>query len=163
MAKYLVVFLFTIFILNSCKNTHIDSTKYQPLTTLLYIDVVEKKINENIYINSPYSDLTKKLLINWLSNDIKTNGHEGHVEINILDITNEEYYNDSNLIIKISAKIELSIHKLVMDSHKKILISGYEYGELKGAFTLNDKKIEIENIIIKLIEKFNNQLLIELN
>ena len=120
-------------------------------------------ISEGKYNQSIYSEKTKQKLINWLDKDIKTNGYEGYLEIKILDIVTNEKIIENGLIINISVKLDFSIFNSALDSRKIILIRGEEYGQLTGNFTLNDKSIEVENIIKKLIEKLSINLLKEVN
>ena len=164
MVKYLAIFTILIITSYGCSKT-IDSPaiKYQPFNELVFINVVEKKIIEGKYNQSIYSEKTKQKLINWLDKDIKTNGYEGYLEIKILDIVTNEKIIENGLIINISVKLDFSIFNSALDSRKIILIRGEEYGQLTGNFTLNDKSIEVENIIKKLIEKLNINLLKEVN
>ena len=66
-------------------------------------------------------------------------------------------------MINISAKIEFSIFNPILDSRKIISIEAEEYGQLTGNFTLNDKSVEVDNIIKRLIEKFSIKLLQEVS
>lgn len=163
MAKYLVIIFFLMFTLTSCETINNPINNYYSSNKLVYIDVVKKKILEDDFSKSIYSKETNKLLIQWLSNDIKTNGFEGHVDIKILDIVTNENKNDNKLLINIYAKIELTIYKSILDSKKIISLEGEEYGQLIGNFSLNDKSIEVQNTIKRLIEKFSIKLFNELN
>jgi len=163
MVKYLKFFIFLIFFLNSCEVVNRPLKKYQPLNKLIYVDVIEKKIIEDTYVKSIYSNRTQNLLTQWLENSIKTNGFDGYIEIRILGLNSRENETDSGVIINISAKIELSLFKSALDSKKIIIINGEEYGQLIGDFTLNDKSTEVDNIIKRLIEKFSMKLFKELN
>ena len=163
MVRYITIFLFSLITLINCQTTNTPLKKYNHTNNLIYIDVVEKKINKGFSPESIYFLKTQKSLIKWLDSNIKTNGFEGFVEIKILDIITKENITDKNVIIKISAKIELLISKPTLDSKKIILIEGQEYGQLNGDFTLNDKYILIDNIIKQLIEKFSEKISSELN
>ena len=164
MVKYLAIFAILILTTYGCSKTiESPSNKYQPFNELVFINVVEKKIIEGKYNQSIYSEKTKQKLINWLDKDIKTNGHEGYLEIKILDIVTDEKIIENGLIINISVKLDFSIFNSALDSRKIILIRGEEYGQLTGNFTLKDKSIEVENIIKKLIEKLSINLLKEVN
>ena len=164
MAKYLIIILFSMFTLISCETINNPINNYHSSNKLVYVDVVEKKIlKEDDISQSIYSKETNKSLIQWFSNDIKTNGFEGHVDIKIKDIVTNENKNDNDLLINIYAKIELTIYKSILDSKKIISLEGDEHGQLIGDFSLNDKSIEVQNIIKRLIEKFSIKLFNELN
>jgi hypothetical protein len=162
--KYLALFAILILTTYGCSKTiESPSNKYQPFNELVFINVVEKKIIEENYSQTIYSEKTKKKLINWLDKDIKTNGYEGYVEIKISDIATNEKIIENDLIINISVKLDLSIFNSALDSRKIISINGEEYGQLTGSFTLDDKSIEVENIIKRLIEKLSIKLVKEVN
>ena len=164
MVRYLTLFTILIITTFGCSKTIVSpASKYQAFNELVFIKVVEKKIIEEKYNQSIYSEKTKQNLINWLEKNIKTNGYEGHLEIKILDIATDEKIIENGLIINISVKLDFSIFNSALDRRKIILIRGEEYGQLTGDFTLNDKSIEVENIIKKLIEKLSINLLKEVN
>ena len=160
MVKYLVhpIILLIIIFTYGCKNIDPPLTKYKPLNKQVFIDVVEKKTIIVNFTKSIYSEKTKKSIIHWLDKDIKTNGYEGYLEIRILDIITNENIIENGLMINISAKIEFIIYNPILDSRKIILIKAEEYGQLTGNFTLNDKSLEVDNIIKRLIENFSTKL-----
>lgn len=163
MVRNITIFLFFLITLNNCQTTNTPLKKYNYANDLIYIDVVEKKINKGFSAESIYLLKTQKSIIKWLDNNIKTNGFEGYVEIKISDIVTKESITDKNIIIKISAKIEMLISKPTLDRKKIIIIEGQEYGQLNGDFTLNDKSILTDNIIKQLIDKFSVKISYELS
>lgn len=163
MVRNITIFLFFLITLNNCQTTNTPLKKYNYANDLIYIDVVEKKINKGFSAESIYLLKTQKSIIKWLDNNIKTNGFEGYVEIKISDIVTKESITDKNIIIKISAKIEMLISKPTLDRKKIIIIEGQEYGQLNGDFTLNDKSILTDNIIKQLIDKFRVKISYELS
>lgn len=163
MAKYLALFVTIIFILNSCKTVNLPVKKYQPLDTLIYLDVVKKKIIDDGIYKGKYSNKAYKEIIKWLTNNVKTDGFDGHAEIKLLNIVTTENNTQESFSINIFVKIELSILKSALDNKKTIIIEGDEYGKINGSYTLNDKSIEIENTIKRLIEKFTTNLVKEIN
>jgi hypothetical protein len=163
MVRNITIFLFFLITLNNCQTTNTPLKKYNYANDLIYIDVVEKKINKGFSAESIYLLKTQKSIIKWLDNNIKTNGFEGYVEIKISDIVTKESITNKNVIIKISAKIEMLISKPTLDRKKIIIIEGQEYGQLNGDFTLNDKSILTDNIIKQLIDKFSVKISYELS
>ena len=163
MVRNITIFLFFLITLNNCQTTNTPLKKYNYANDLIYIDVVEKKINKGFSAESIYLLKTQKSIIKWLDNNIKTNGFEGYVEIKISDIVTKESITDKNIIIKFSAKIEMLISKPTLDRKKIIIIEGQEYGQLNGDFTLNDKSILTDNIIKQLIDKFRVKISYELS
>ena len=162
MARYLIIFLFFLPLINSCESVDF-SKKYIPNNKQVSINVVEKSISNSSSLENSYDKLTQEFLKKWLENDIKTNGFEGNVDIEILSISSMEKQIENGFQLNISSVIEFTIFKSILDSKKKIILKGTEYGELTGEFSLNDKSVEVENIIKKLIEKFSLELFSELN
>ena len=163
MAKHLALLISIIFILYSCKTVNPPINQYQPLNTFIYVDVVKKKIIQDGIYKGEYSNKTNKEIIKWLKNNVKTNGFEGYTEIRLLDIVTSENNTPKSFLINIFVKIELSIFKSALDRKKTIIIEGDEYGEINGSYTINDKSIEVENTIKRLIEKFTINLVKKIN
>ena len=161
MAKWLLVF-FLLFILNSCE-TSSPLNKYQSFNKSVYVDVVEKRIIKTSNFQSIHSDKIQKAFDVWFNNSLKTNGFDGFLEIRILNLTSEEITSNNSLTIKVFIEIEFSISKSVLNAKKIIIINGDEYGQLEGYFTINEKLIEVDNIIKRLIEKFSIELSKELS
>ena len=89
MVKHLTLLLFFLFNL-SCQNQTKLIEKHVPLDNEIYINVVEKKINLNGIINGDYGTNLLKLLKNWIDNDIKTNGFDGLLLIDLVSISSSE-------------------------------------------------------------------------
>ena len=158
MARYLIIFLFFLPLINSCESVDF-SKKYIPNNKQVSINVVEKSISNSSSLENSYDKLTQEFLKKWLENK----GFEGNVDIEILSISSMEKQIENGFQLNISSVIEFTIFKSILDSKKKIILKGTEYGELTGEFSLNDKSVEVENIIKKLIEKFSLELFSELN
>ncbi|MDB4184110.1 hypothetical protein N9751_01050 [Alphaproteobacteria bacterium] len=162
MARYLIPLLFFITFINSCENLDI-SKKYIPSYKQIAINVVEKNIIDKSFFENSYDKLLQEHLIKWLENNIKTDGFEGKVDIRLVSISSQENQIQNGFQLNISSVIEFTISKSILDSKKIITISGSEYGEITGDFSMNDKSVEIENIIKKLIEKMSHELFDKLN
>ena len=162
MAKHLIIFISFLFIFNGCLAVN-SIEKFQTINKEVYIDVVEKIIIDETHIDRIYLGKTKKYLIEWFENGIKTNGFEGLLQIKLLSFSIEEKIIENGLAIYIDSNIELIIFKSALQSKKIITLKGNEFGELTGQFSLNDKTIEVNNIIKRLIEKFSIELSSQLN
>lgn len=156
MVKCLIAFCL-LFILNSCE-TSSPLNKYQSSNKSVYVDVVEKRIIKTNKFQSIHSEKIQKELNRWFDNSLKTNGFDGLLEIRILNLKSEEITFNDSLTIKVFIEIEFSISKSILSTKKVIIISGDEYGQINGYFTINDKLIEVDNIIKRLIEKFSIEL-----
>jgi len=159
--KWLLILSSLLFFLNSCEKST-PLSKYQSSNDLVFIDVVEKKIFKTNSFQSIYSDKIEKGLDKWFDNNLKTEGFDGVLEIRLLNLKSEEIAINNSVEIKVFIEIEFSIFKSVLNGKKIIVISGDEYGQLNGYFTINDKLTEVDNIIKRLIEKLSIELTKEL-
>ena len=119
----------------------------------VYFDTVEKKIVNLDLLNSEMSVLFSK----WYQNNIKVNGIDGKLILNILS------YNENILKIdngkKIDIKLKLSIKILKNNNLKKkeYLYEINEFGKIQGNFSLNEfdniKENTRKNVLIRLSNK----------
>ena len=80
-----------------------------------------------------------------------------------MNLKSEEIAINNSVKIKVFIEIEFSIFRSVLNSKKIIVISGDEYGQLNGYYTIDDKFVEVDNIIKRLIEKISIELTKEIN
>lgn len=162
MVKWLLTFFSLLFFLYSCEKPT-PLIKYQSSNEFLFIDVVEKRIIKTNSFQSIYSDKIQKALDKWFDNNLKTVGFDGILEIRVLNLKSEEIAINNSVKIKVFIEIEFSIFRSVLNSKKIIVISGDEYGQLNGYYTIDDKFVEVDNIIKRLIEKISIELTKEIN
>ena len=162
MAKYLILLLFLLFI-SGCQNQNIISEKYDPIISNISIDAVEKKSNLNKFKDSKNSSEFLKLLGNWIDYDVKTIGFNGTLNINLISISTAEILIDDGVRIQTEIEIDFLITKTTLEKKKLIQFKGEEFVEITGDFSLNDKKIEIDNISKRLIQRLSNKLSQEVN
>ena len=162
MAKYLILLLFLLFI-SGCQNQNIISEKDDPIISNSSIDAVEKKSNLNKFKDSKNSSEFLKLLGNWIDNDVKTIGFNGTLNINLISISTAEILIDDGVRIQTEIEIDFLITKTTLEKKKLIQFKGEEFVEITGDFSLNDKKIEIDNISKRLIQRLSNKLSQEVN
>ena len=162
MVKYLIILL--LFILTGCQRelpTNID--KYQTDNKEIFFNVVQKNLTFTENSQSIYLNLIKKYINNWYENDIKVNGFDGTLNVEITKISSYESIVQNGVKIEITLSLEFKISKTALNSERIIYLNGSEFGELTGSFSLNDKAIEVENIIKRLINNFSLKLSNEVN
>ena len=146
MVKYLTIFL--LFIFMGCQKelpSNID--KYQSINKEIFFNVVQKNITFTENSQGIYLDLIKKYINNWYENDIKVNGFDGTLNVEITKISSYESIVQNGVKIEVTLSLEFKISKTALNSERIIYLNGSEFGELKGSFSLNDKSIVVENII----------------
>mgnify|MGYP000229856343 CR=1 FL=1 len=162
MVKYLTIFL--LFIFMGCQKelpSNID--KYQSINKEIFFNVVQKNIIFTENAQGIYSDLIKKYINSWYENDIKVNGFDGILNVEITKISSYESIVQNGVKIEVILNLEFKISKTALNNEKIIYLNGSEFGELTGSFSLNDKAIEVENIIKRLINNFSLKLSNEIN
>ena len=162
MFKHLTLLFFFLFNL-SCQNQTKLIEKHVPLDNEIYINVVEKKINLNGIINGDYGANLLKLLKNWIDNDIKTNGFDGLLLIDLVSISSSEILIENGIRIEMDLEIDFTITKTALDKKTIFKFRGKEFSEINGDFTINDREIQINNISKRMIERLSIKLLQEIN
>ncbi len=162
MAKHLVIVL--IFLLVSgCQKEIILIEKYESTNSKIYVNVVKKNINLDGVIQGKYSGKLLKFIKNWIDNDIKTDGFEGNLIIQLVSISSDELLINNGIRIQMELEIDFIITKKALDKKNIIKFKGKEFSEITGDFTLNEKEIQINNISKKIIERLSNKILKEIN
>ena len=162
MVKYLTILL--LFILTGCQRelpTNID--KYQADNKEIFFNVVQKNITFTENSQGIYLNLIKKYINNWYENDIKVNGFDGTLNVEITKISSYESIVQNGVKIEVTLSLEFKISKTALNSERIIYLNGSEFGELTGSFSLDDKSIVVENIIKRLINNFSLKLSNEVN
>ena len=162
MVKYLIIFL--LFIFTGCqKELPPNIDKYQSINKEIFFNVVQKNITFTENSQSIYLNLIKKYINNWYENDVKVNGFDGTLNVEITKISSLESIVQNGVKIEVILNLEFKISKTALNSERIIYLNGSEFGELTGSFSLNDKAIEVENIIKRLINNFSLKLSNEVN
>ena len=122
----------------------------------VFFDAVEKKLSNIEILDSKISDM----FIKWYDNNVKVNGIEGKLLINILSY-NENISNiDDGKRLDIQLKISIKILKNNNNFQKKeYLYEINEFGKIQGNFSLNEfdelKDNIRKNVILRLSKKIN--------
>ena len=163
MVKYLVFIFFSIFFITGCQKELLLIEKYDPIKKNIYINVVQKNINLNGVTDGPHTNNFLMLLEYWINNNIKTNGFDGLLDINLISIFSSEMLIENGIRIQIDLDLDFIISKSALDSKTLINFKGSEFGEIFGQFSINDKNIEVNNVMNKLIERLSNKISEEVN
>lgn len=162
MVKYLIfLFLFHFFLIG-CETVPVIK-KFNPVSDIIYINAVQKNLNLQGNLEGPHSQKVKKQVEKWLNNNIKTNGYKGVLDIKLLSIKSSEIIIESGVKIEMSLKLNFIIENEALTKKRSKTIKVNEFGELTGNFSLNDKDIEIQNIIKRLLQRLGNTVFLEIN
>ena len=122
-------------------------------------NTVSKKLN----FDNPQSGIdvnyTKNLITDWFNNNIKTDGLEGSLNVNIksIDINktrDEEYYR-----FEINLNIEFTEINQILNKSKTYKVNSKDYGDIQGSFSLNDTENLNKNIILKSLQNINQKIM----
>ena len=162
MVRYLISLLLAFFIAG-CQNPITLIDKYESVNKEIYINTTEKKTNFDGTIEGDHGEVLLKLLKDWVDIDIKTNGFDGLLTIDLISIYTTELLLDDGIRVEMELDIDFVITKKTIVKKTLIKFKGKEFGEIKGDFSLNDKEIQINNIAKKIIERLSNKLYQEIN
>jgi hypothetical protein len=163
MVKYLAIIFFSFFFTTGCQKELLLIEKYEPINKDIFINVVQKNINLNGVADGPHANNFLTSLEYWINNNIKTNGFDGLLDINLISIFSSEMLIENGIRIQIDLDLDFIISKSALDSKTLINFKGSEFGEIFGQFSINDKNIEVNNVMNKLIERLSNKISEEVN
>tara|TARA_B100000767_G_C19503184_1_gene425169 strand:- start:102 stop:593 length:492 start_codon:yes stop_codon:yes gene_type:complete len=158
MVKYLITIIISFFFIISCQKELSVTDTYQSSNKIIFIDTVQKNINLNGTIKGIYSDSFLDLLSYWSDNNIKTNGFDGLLEINLISISSSELLTENGTRVELELELDFIISKTALDSKTLINFKGNEFFEILGNFSLNEKNIEVKNIMKKLVDRLSYKL-----
>ena len=157
MVKHLTLLLFVLFIgceMNSeqlikSENINFENIKFNAVSKDLKFTNIEE---------GPEVETTKKLVKDWFNNNVKIDGFDGNLTINVssIDINKikkEEYY---RFEIKIS--IEFLETNKVLNKRKIYKINSIEYGDIEGSFSIKDTENLNKNIISNSLKSINQKV-----
>ena len=161
MVKYLIIF--SLLFITACQKEVLLVEKYESFNKPIFINTVQKNLNLNAVSQGPYSDDFLFLLTYWVDNNIKTNGFDGLLEINLVSIVSSQVSIENGVRFQIDLDLDFIISKSALDNKTLIKFKGNEFSEILGQFSLNDKNIEVNNVMNKLIDRLSNKLFEEIN
>ena len=157
MVKYLTLLLIIIFIgceMNSeqlikTENMNFDDVKF---------NAVSKNLNFTNEQEGPEVEIAKKLVINWFNNNIKIDGFEGNLSVNVTSIEINKTKKDKYYRFEINISIEFLETNEVLNKRKIYKINSIEYGDIEGSFSIKDTENLNKNIISKSLKSINKKV-----
>ena len=153
------------------------------LTLLLFVLLIGCEINseqlikseninyENIKFNAVSKDLkftnnqegievgiAKKLINDWFNNNVKTDGFDGTLNINVTSIETNKIEKDEYYRFEISLSIEFLETNETLKKRKIYKINSLEYGVIEGSFSIKEKEILNKNIISQSLKSINQKV-----
>ena len=158
MAKYLTLLLFVLFIgceMNSeqlikSENIYFENIKFNAVSKDLKFTNIEE---------GPEVETTKKLIKNWFNNNVKIDGFEGNLSINVTSINTNKIKRDEYYRFEIDISIEFLETNEVLNKRKIYKINSIEYGDIEGSFSIKDTENLNKNIISNSLKSINQKVL----
>ena len=126
---------------------------------------------ENIKFNAVSKDLkftnvqegpevvtTKKLVKDWFDNNVKIDGFDGNLSINVTSIEVNKIKKDEYYRFEISISIEFLETNVVLNKRKIYKINSIEYGDINGSFSIKDTENLNKNVISNSLKSINQKV-----
>ena len=157
MVKHLTLLLFVLFIgceMNSeqlikSENINFENVKFNAVSK----DLKFTNIEEGLEVET-----TKKLVKNWFNNNVKIDGFEGNLSINVTSIKTNKIKRDEYYRFEIDISIEFLETNEVLNKRKIYKINSIEYGDIEGSFTIKDTENLNKNIISNSLKSINQKV-----
>ena len=157
MVKYLALLLFVLFIgceMNSeqlikSENINFENIKFNAVSKDLKFTNIEE---------GPEVETTKKLVKDWFNNNVKIDGFDGNLSINVTSILINKIKEDEYYRFEINISIEFLETNEVLNKRKIFKINSIEYGDIEGSFSIKDTENLNKNIISNSLKSINQKV-----
>ena len=157
MVKHLTLFLFILLIgceMNSEQLIKSENINFENIK----FNAVSKDLKFTNIQEGPEVETTKRLVEDWFNNNVKIDGFDGNLTINVTSIEinkikKEEYYR-----FEIDISIEFLETNEVLNKRKIFKINSIEYGDIEGNFSINDTENLNKNIISNSLKSINQKV-----
>ena len=158
MVNYLTILFFIFFIgceTNSEQLIKSESVNFENIK----FNAVSKSLNfSNSQIGNDV-DYTKKLITNWFNKNIKTDGLEGDLNVNVSSIEIKKIREENFYRFEIKLNIEFTERNKILNKIKTYTVNSIEFGDIKGSFSISDIENLNKNIILKCLKNINQKII----
>tara|TARA_B100000989_G_scaffold296576_1_gene280111 strand:- start:240 stop:722 length:483 start_codon:yes stop_codon:yes gene_type:complete len=158
MVKQLALLLFTLLI--GCEMNSEQLIKSEQIN---FGDIKFNAVSKNLKFTNNQEgkevEITKELLKDWFNNNVKIDGFEGNLTVNVTSIEVNKIKKDEYYSFKISLNIEFLEANEILNKRKIYKINSIEYGDIEGSFSIKDTENLKKNIIIKSLKSISQKVL----
>ena len=157
MAKYLIILLTVIFFgceMNSEQLIESESFNFENVK----FNAVSKNLKFTNKQEGIEVEITKKLVKDWFNNNVKIDGFEGNLDINVTSIEIKKIKKDEYYRFEIDLSIEFLETNEVLNKRKIYKINSKEYGDIEGSFSIKDTDNLNKNIISNSLKSINQKV-----
>ena len=157
MVKYLALYLFILFI--GCEMNSEQLIKSENINfNNIKFNAVSKDLKFTNNQEGPEVETVKKLIKNWFSNNVKIDGFEGNLNVNVTSIEINKIKKDEYYRLEINLSIEFLESNEVLKKKKIYKVNSIEYGDIEGSFSIKDSENLNKNIIINSLKSINQKV-----
>ena len=157
MVKHLTLLLFVLFIgceMNSeqlikSENINFENIKFNAVSKDLKFTNIEE---------GPEVETTKKLVKDWFNNNVKIDGFDGNLSINVTSININKIKKDEYYRFEINISIEFLETNELLNKRKIYKINSIEYGDIEGSFSIKDTENLNKNIITNSLKTISQKV-----
>ena len=158
MVKYLTILL--CFLLIGCE---INSEQLIKSENINYENIKFNAVSKDLKFtnnqDSPDVEIAKKLINEWFNNNIKIDGFDGNLSVDVTSIEinkikKKEYYR-----FEVDMNIEFSETNETLNKRKIYKINSIEYADIEGNFSIKDTENLNKNTISKSLKSINQKIL----
>ena len=157
MAKYLIIFLIFFFLgceMNSEQLIKSESISFENIK----FNAVSKDLKFTNIEEGPEVETTKKLVKDWFNNNVKIDGFDGNLSINVTSIEINKLKKDEFYRFEINISIEFLETNELLNKRKIYKINSIEYGDIEGIFSIKDTENLNKNIISNSLKSINQKV-----
>ena len=157
MVKHLTILLFILLIgceINSEQLIKSENINYENIK----FNAVSKDLKFTNNQNGTEVEIAKKLVSDWFQNNVKVDGFDGNLSINVTSIEINKIKKDEYYRFEISLSIEFLETNETLNKRKIYKINSIEYGDIEGSFSIKDTENLNKNIISKSLKSINQKV-----
>lgn len=157
MARYIILII-SIFIFG-CEITGQQIIKPEKFKfNEINFDTVSKDLSYQIPLKTQEEITYAKIIDQWINDKIKVNGFEGNLEIHVKELQILKFKEDSYYKVEIKLLISFKENYKISSKSNLYEVESFEYGEIKGGFSITDQENLDINIMYKNLNNVSRQL-----
>ena len=121
-------------------------------------NAVSKDLKFTNIQEGPEVETTKKLVKDWFDNNVKIDGFDGNLSINVTSIEVNKIKKDEYYRFEININIEFLETNELLNKRKIYKINSIEYGDIEGSFSIKDTENLNKNIISNSLKSINQKV-----
>ena len=121
-------------------------------------NAVSKDLKFTNIQEGPEVETTKRLVEDWFNNNVKIDGFDGNLSINVTSIDINKIKKDEYYRFEINISIEFLETNEVLNKRKIYKINSIEYGDIEGSFSIKDTENLNKNIISNSLKSINQKV-----